>query len=266
MPYLSTSVMEFQSLLENRDISPAEFAGAIKKDPVLAAELLAVANNLKTPTGEKIQSIEHAVVYIGRKMVSDLITAAGARAFQYRTKTFDPKKFWHESLVMGGIAELIAINFCPSANVDETYLAASLANVGKVVAAIVLPEQTDQIMAMIGSSTAPLSWARAEKKLKGVDHLLLGEIASVLWGLPEYVRIAATDHHNLPMIGGVEKELNCTEIASFANQLTHQILGQNGDLNRDILMGYARRVGLDAKTINEFLLEVKAKLKHLFSA
>lgn len=257
MPYLSVAIMELQNLLGNPDASPAQLSNSIRKDPALAAEVIGIANNLKAPTGEKITSLEHAVVFVGYKTISELVLIAATKMLRFKTKHFTERIFWKEAMLTGHVAEKIAMEFAPDVSVDEVYLAGTLANMGKAVSAICLPEQTDEVYAAVSAKTAAISWPQAEKRVGGVDHRILGEVAGVLWGFPSYVTETAINHHRLPLLGGPASVLSVVEIASFANQVVHKLLDQETRLDVNILKGYFFRIFKDQTHFESFLEQVR---------
>ncbi len=65
-------------------------------------------------------------------------------------------------MLAGVIAEKLADKYVEKPNPDEIYLMAALANIGKVVEAICLPEETDQVFIIVKKEK--MSWDRAERK------------------------------------------------------------------------------------------------------
>ena len=263
LPYLSTAVMEFQSLLNSGGESPSKLATSLKRDPVLAAEILEIANNLKVPTGQKIKSLEHAIVYVGYRTVSEIVLVAGTKMLKFHTKHFTPEVFWNEGFLAGAIAESLGIRLKISQNLDELYLCATLANIGKIVCAVCFPAETDEIYTATTSSETPVTWNQAESTKKGIDHKILGEVAAVIWGFPVSIIDTARDHHRLPLLGQGEKMPTFVEISSLANQLSHKLLQHESRIEKDVFSGYFYRFFRDRKELNDFLKEVESANAHL---
>lgn len=263
LPYLSTAIMEFQSLLNSGTESPARLASSLRRDPVLAAEILEIANNLKLPTGQKIKSLEHAIVYVGYRTVSEIVLVAGTKMLKFRTKKFTSDIFWKEGFVAGAVAEALGMRLGIIQNLDELYLSATLANIGKIVSSVCFQEETDQIYASTISPTAPTTWIQAESSKEGVDHKILGEVAAVTWGFPASIIDTARDHHRLPLLGQGDKVATFVEISSFANQLSHKLLQKESRIEKDVFSGYFYRFFKDKKDLSDFLKHVETTNAHL---
>lgn len=258
MPYMSTAVMEFLEALKTPEITPQKLASCIRKEPTLAAEVLGIANNLKTPTGEKIHSLEHAIVYVGIKTVTELTLVAAAKMVQFKTQEYTVEQHWKESFLTGVIAEELAMKLGMTENLDEAYLAGVLANIGKVVGAVCLPGMVDKVYNECRKKTfPPLTWLQAEKKTSQIDHRVLGEIAAVLWGLPIFVIKTARQHHDLPMFGGTKVRLSYDEIAAFANQIMHVLLDQTTSIEESLLKGYSIRLFSTTKEFDAFVEKIR---------
>ncbi len=267
LPYLSTAIMEFQSLLSSGLETPAHLAVALKKDPVLAAEVLEIANNLKVPTGQKIGSLEHAIVYVGHKTLSEIVLVAGTKLLKFKTKHYSQEIFWQEAFVSAAIAESLGLRLNWKQNLDELFLAAALANIGKVVGAIAFPGEIDRIWRIVSTSNPEgqgRTWLQAETEIHGIGHRILGEIGAVTWGFPLSIIETAMDHHRLPLIGLGAEAPTILEIASFANQAAHRLLGHEWRIEKDVLKGYFYRFFRQESELRNFLDGVKAENAHLF--
>lgn len=245
VPYLSTATFKVQLLLSNPESAPEDIAQAIRQDPVLAGQVMAQANAVKVCTGEKITSLEHAIVYIGRKMLGELVVMASLRMIQFGTKRFNPKEFWEEALLTASISEFLAQNYGAGVSVDEAYLAGALCNIGKVIAAVVLPEVIDKVVAEVELAEGKMTWLMAERRIGVVDHLLFNEIAFSLWGLPPQLVPVVMKHHDEPVVGVSYKGLVLGECVAMANQLMLHVLGKKNRMDRRVLDPLSTRIGMD---------------------
>ena len=88
LPHLSNSVMEIQQALTSaEDVDMKQLAAQIKKEPFIGAAVLHTAEvqrSTRSGSANPIESIEHAVVYIGAKSLSDIVTSAAIRSFSIR--------------------------------------------------------------------------------------------------------------------------------------------------------------------------------------
>ena len=234
LPHVSTSVMEIQEALQAVELDIPLVAKKLKGDPLLAAMLLETANNIKNSREpgdkKKIEGLEHAIMYVGKKACGELVMTISLKAFKTTTTVFNPIEFWKDAFITSDLAELIAQKWGHNINRDEVFISAALCNIGKIVGAIALPQNVDKIEAMVNNPKTLCTWPQAEASLKLPNHALLGEIGAALWGLPKYVLESVGTHHapvqsnaGIPVSRPAPK-LTISECVGLANQLSHWIL------------------------------------------
>lgn len=253
LPTIPTAVMELQKQLRDETNPPASIATALKSNPILAGQVLKIANNLKIGSGQKINSIEHAIVFVGRKTVADLTQVAAMKSFSLKTKKFQAEKFWTEAMITGVITEqlvrLLNLRILP----DEAYLAGTMCNIGKIVGAITSPDITDKVYDHVTQSKTLPSWSQAEKEMGAIDHCVLGEIGAVVWGMPQYVKAAAMKHHS-PLEGAVTRtSLGIPDLVVLANQLTHWVLLNPNRIDKSLLDKTAKQMRLSDGDLQKFV-------------
>lgn len=255
LPHIPTYVMEMQQLINDDNTSAAQLAKVAKKEPLIASNILVIANNLKVDDSQPIDSLEHAISYIGRGSLADIVLTASVGAFPFKTQKFKSDLFWDESFLTGKIAEFLARRYAANLVPDEVYLSGALANVGKVVLAICFPEQADAI-AEDGSDVSKLhSWRQGEITHEAHDHTVLGEIAAAFWGLPEPVLQAAGSHHRIPEHGAKEP-ISSEDIIRFANQLGHWVRLEPTKIEQEILDYSCKKFGLDSAQLDQLAEEL----------
>ena len=263
LPHIPTSVMEIQTLLQDKNVTARQLGSAVKNDPLIAGNLLQIANNLKIGGGKKIDSLEHAVTFVGFKTISDILLTISVSSFTFKCLRFNADSFWQESFLTGMVAEHLGRKFNRALLSDEVYLGGCLANVGKVVQAICLPDETDRVADDIANPKNPKHWAQAETDHKVYEHGILGEIAAGFWGLPQYVVDAAGTHHS-PEFGtlkGVPPDL--TEIVRFANQLTHWLLFQPSRMDKKVYEKCLSQFELTEKILEQTIDELMPLKAHV---
>jgi len=252
LPNIPAQVLEIQRLVSDPDANTKEIAAAIKHDPFIAAQLLTVAQKLasnRNPGNPPIQSIEHAIVYLGLQFIGELVLMSALQKFQFPESTFDFERFWHESQLCGAIAEHLNSSFKLSLNEDEVYLAASMCNLGKLVTAFCFPSLASKIQNDVNSPTNPLAWRAAELSYNFPDHRILGEISASLWGFPNYIIESAIRHHSeatteLPKI-------QLFELVAVANQLVHWVLLSPSRMEPGVLDSFYKKTGKSEKDIEK---------------
>ena len=250
LPHLPTSVMELQQMICDEKVSSSQLAKVSKKDPLIASNILKIANDIKQGEGKSIESLEHAISYIGINALSDIVLTASVKAFPFETKIFQSDTFWDDSFLTGRIAESIGRNLAPHLVPDELYLSGALCNVGKVVLAICFPTKADKIAEDCKNPKILSSWRKGEENHDSHDHSILGEIAAAFWGLPEYIVASAAGHHKLAdaKIKDEPKEIN--DVVRLANQLTHWVLLEPNKIEQDVLDSAAESFGLSSRDLD----------------
>lgn len=260
LPHIPTSIMLLQQLISKENTTAKQLAEATKKEPLIAAHILDMANNLKVSDGTHIESLEHAISYVGIKTLNELVLAASIRSFPFKSKVFKADDFWQTAILTGKIAETLARKYNRAIKPDEAYLAGTLCNIGKVVDAICFPDVADKITQDISDVDVLGTWIEGEKKYQAQDHRVLGEIAATLWGLPEFIITASQTHHSKPK-GAPDDPVNLSEIVSLANQLAHWILLQPTHMNEALCEMLFSRFAISPTEVDA-LIEELIKLKH----
>jgi HD-like signal output (HDOD) protein len=245
LPHFPSQVLEIQKLVGDPKATPKQIAEAIKRDPIGATQLLTIAENIRSsrsPGNPPMHSLEHAIVYLGLKSVGELIVASALRQFKFPESDFDFEQFWQESQLSGSIAEYLNAFMELNLNQDEVYLAASMANLGKLVTAYSFPALATKIQHDVTSTSAPVSWRNAEKNYKFPDHRILGEIAVSIWGFPVYIAEAARRHHDVLDVSS--RDFSLTELVSLSNQLVHWILLAPSRIEESILKSFYNKTGM----------------------
>jgi HD-like signal output (HDOD) protein len=266
LPHIPNSVMELQNLLADDKVSAKQLAIEVKKEPFIAAAVMQVAENLRasrSPDNKPISALEHSIVYIGTKALSDIVVAAALRSFEIPESDFDSDAFWTESYVMGAVAEFLMQRYKVKENPDRVYLAASLCNIGKLVTAICYPDQASKVNRAVNSVDELTTWRSVEVKYGFPDHAILGEISASMWGLPEYVVDAARYHHRPPNLDPNEA-MTLSELVGLSVQLTHWVLLQPHRIEEGLLEAYKRKLRLDDKMTEDLageITEVRRRIK-----
>ncbi|MBF0442503.1 MAG: HDOD domain-containing protein [Oligoflexales bacterium] len=250
LPQLPASITKLQSVVIKENSSSKDIEKSLKQIPYLAMSVINAANTLCHASGVNIRSLEHAISYIGRMTISDLVMTYALKTFQFKTQLFDHEQFWRESLVTAKISEYLCTNYVPSVVKDEAYIAAGLCNAGKIVGAICFPKQTDEIYRQVTSGDAPIPWSVAERKESTYTHMVLGEVGASLWGFSEYVKVGVRYHHFRPSeIVSFDarfstKSAAVAKLVALANQLTHWIMLKPSRMDEPLMHEYAISLGI----------------------
>jgi HD-like signal output (HDOD) protein len=231
LPYLSAVAIELMQALANEEASLSQISDFARRDPALAAKILTAANVARRPGSLLVTRMEQAIGLLGRQRLATLCQIAALSNFNIHTKAYRKSVHFLEAFTTGLITEHLAKLYAPELSPELAYVCGALCNVGKLLGALVDDTMTDRIYTRTQEVRAPLTWTAAEDELGSPSHTVLGEIACVLWGLPEDVFGTALDHHR-PLQPSKKastapdkpstESLAC--LVTFANQLTHCVL------------------------------------------
>ena len=225
IPRMPSSLSHAQEVVTNPNSTAVEIAAALKQDPLVAAELLRLADLQVRSIGGRVNTVEHAVVLVGRSATADLLTAAAIKVMPIRTKAFSSNFFWREAILVGKIAERLGQDLIPETPGDHIYLAGALCNIGKLVAAMLEPDALDKVFLAAIDPVAGTTWNEAESRCFGTSHIAFGEIAASLWGLPDFVTEAIVAHHHLPNRAVQTSKVGT--VVALAVHLSHALTGNS---------------------------------------
>ena len=260
LPHLPSLVMELLQLMQDESVSAAQLAKAFRRDPILAAKVLKIANRMRpVQDGQSVESLVHAISYIGIKMVQEFVLTASMSTFTVETAVFKADAFWDESYLIGRIAERLALRFAPHIIPDEAYIAGSLCEIGKLVSALCFPKMADTLTAEEMDPWAPHGWTEGEKLHGLPSHSILGEIGASFWGLPDFVIRAVAEHHEPPILE--DPDIQLADIVGLANQLGYWIALEPTRIDQKHLELLMAKFKLTQAKIDELVNQIMAELK-----
>ncbi len=194
LPSLPHVVLKVYQLADDPQTNAAQLSLIIGKDHGFAARLLRMANSPYYGMSRRIGSIDQAVMVLGCRTVKSLSLLAGTFPFLSKTLpgyTVEPSALWRHSLATAIIAQGLCSKV--GANPDETFAAALLHDMGKLVIAAYAPKAGEE--ACKKAIKEGVSFHQAEKTLWGFTHAELGEAVCKMWALPDTIQDAVGMHH-----------------------------------------------------------------------
>ncbi|MBI4511826.1 MAG: HDOD domain-containing protein [Deltaproteobacteria bacterium] len=182
-PSSATRVME---LLRREELDARSVARALEKEPILATQVMRLANSVANRGSVKVTNLSQAVVALGaRQLKSFLITAVAVQLFVSKDRELElvMKQLRAHSVAVSVLCrDLAHLTGCPE--VEESYLAGLLHDIGKVVILVfvleLLKEQRPARQAVrVRVEDCQEAWERLHRKLA---IRLFAE-----WGLPGFL-------------------------------------------------------------------------------
>ncbi|MFK7827637.1 MAG: HDOD domain-containing protein [Oligoflexales bacterium] len=253
IPQLPGGLMKLQQQIRNPQVSSNQIAGILRKTPVLATEVLSMANNIKTAQGA-IKKLEHAVSYLGRPTICNLALTATLQSFKFNCKHYKLHDFWQEAILTGLISEVVCLRYAKNPEVDLAYLSGCLCNIGKLVGALCYEKETDAIFELLSNRKTMTTWIKAEEQINAKSHLNLGDIAAVSWGLPAEIRQSILLHHK--PFHRVRKDptfLRPYECVGFACMLAHWVNLTPHRIDKERFVSYQIYLGMSDREMDKFV-------------
>jgi putative nucleotidyltransferase with HDIG domain len=213
IPQVALKVLRLMD--ENRyDIEP--IANEIRKDQVITARMLQLANSAMFGVKKNITSLDHAAVFLGQDLLVKLVLTAAVQGYFEQTGmgyALCKGGVYYHSLGCAKIAEILA-RTTEREEPAKAYTAGLLHDIGKVA--------LDQYVA----SAYPLFYRdlmetkddilSIEQQLLGIDHTRVGHLLARQWSLPSPLEQAIRHHHH-PDNAKAETQLSA--IVFFADLL-----------------------------------------------
>nr|WP_207168415.1 HDOD domain-containing protein [Thiocystis violacea] len=214
-------VGEILRLLDNPNSSQAQIANVLAQDPALVAILLRLANSPAFAPARTVDSVERAIMLLGRDHLRRLVIAGAVTQASDRlpTQTLLPLElFWRHSSYCATIARLLAERVSPS-HAGNVFLGGLLHDLGLLILFTQEPEAAHKAFLASLSEPASVSPQDAERSELGFDHAELGAALAEHWGLPESL-CACLHYHHAPLAAPEEFRLP-VGLVHVANTLAH---------------------------------------------
>jgi len=235
LPSMPAAAVRIVSLCDDPDVSMAQLGEAVALDPALAARILRIANSAAFSRGNRVTSINQAMMLMGIKLVK--LTALGFVISSTLSEGLGhggdvAAQVWRQCLVKAVAARELA-SAARLRYVQEAFLAGLFDGMGQLLGLLTRPEQYGALLAQ-----HPFPRPKAEVACLGTDTSSLAQAALGSWGVPDlYPRILGEadshpDRYDHSEVGRL------AAVLVLARQSTHLLLGYP---NLDEGAGLARR-------------------------
>jgi len=257
---LSPAATQLMATCTGENVDTREITQIIECDPGLAARVLQLANSTSYGLAGRVRTIDHAVIALGFRGISDMALAvAAAELFSEDGPTATVRQqIWHHSLACAVIARQLA---CVTRDINpgEAFLAGIFHDVGKL---LLLETVTAEYTTLINDSDNG-SVLEAESAQFGITHQEIGQHCAMKWGLRTEI-VNAIRFHHVPEDAPANQSL--VELTSMANGLAK--IWQLGDGSEHANTGGdefpATTLSYDTKTLDQmyesFALEYQEAL------
>lgn len=193
---LPQSTVKLAALVGSKRDNVAEVADIVTFDPALTFRLIRVANSALSGGTQPITNVRDAVGRLGTAQVFSLAVASSVQPHMQKNIPeygFSDQDFWRHS-VAAAVATEVAQPFCQVDLPSESFTAALLHDIGKLIMARFLSTEILELMHE-GRKSAGLTFLEAETKILRVHHGELGGIIAQHWKFPERIVKGIIFHH-----------------------------------------------------------------------
>jgi HD-like signal output (HDOD) protein len=188
LPVLPAALHEAQRLADNPNTTLAQLAEVIGHDQALAGNVLKMVNAPTYGFPRRITSVQNALVLLGFHIVKSLLLSAVV----FESASGDMSELARHSsgcaVACRELGRLLKME-----NTDEFFVAGLLHDIGKVVAAVQLPEAYEEILRL--AREQDLVFLEAEERVLGMTHPHIGAWLAEHWNLPASLHQALAYHH-----------------------------------------------------------------------
>ncbi len=226
LPTLPPVLEEITKMIEDEHSTPKQIAEIISKDQVLSAKVLKMVNSPIYGFPRRINTIQHALVLLGFNVIRGIIISTSV--FDVMTQSM--VGLWEHSLACATASKIIAEQ-TGLKDPEEFAVTGLLHDIGKVVVALQLPEEKQEIDKLVKDED--ILYFNAEKKVLGFSHDRVNAWLAEHWNLPLNIKEGLTYHHN-PRFAEFHPEFaNVVHIADFICRVLE--LGSGGDSQLPLL-------------------------------
>lgn len=257
--------IKLQQLIASDDYSLTEISEVISFDPSVTARLLRMVNSSFFGLAAKIDTISHAINYLGAQQVHDLVLSTSiAETFKdMDNPSFNLHLFWQKSIYCAVAARELAV-LCNVLDSERLFVIGLLHNIGHLMMRQSIPELVQQAEEQALIKQIPLY--KSEQQLLGFDFSAVGAELLKKWNLPE--SLTETIKYQLKPASAEQYQLEISilhiaaELAQSFNQdlLVDEIMSQVDrqalaitDVNRDQLISVDRIVQENLSSVIQLL-------------
>jgi len=196
LPTLPSVVLKVNQALMDSSATIGYVSGIVGKDPALTSKVLRLANSSYYGFSYHVDTLSRAITVLGFNTIRSLATTVSVFKI-FGTKVFDSldmKGLWHHSLGCA-IASKALVRTMETEIQEKAFVCGLIHDIGKVVIAQNLPEETGEVLKRLEDGNAP-DMAETEKDLIGFTHADAGAFMAERWHFPKEFSEAIRLHHS----------------------------------------------------------------------
>lgn len=185
LPHVAGKILK---MIQSKSAELNEIAKLIEADPILTMKLLRVANSPIFATRSEIRSIQHALMLLGMKRISNIVLSVSiySKFFMntHKNAAILMERFFQHSYLTGMTAKTLSQILRRQFD-DNEFVGGLLHDIGKMAMLQVHPKEYSLVRQLIIQEK--LNELTAEKEVFGENHIEVGLQMAHLWKLPEEI-------------------------------------------------------------------------------
>lgn len=190
LPSIPAVVQELIDNFNNPDVDADAISANIRKDQVISAKVMRLANSARYGAGRKIASIDTAVVMRGFDTLKTLVIASGVTSAFPQIPGFDLKEFWKHSLSVAGLSKSLA-KHATDLDAEEAFTCGLLHNIGEALIHIGESDVEREIDRLVQGGESRIELQRNKF---GFDYTGVGEELARRWNFPSVILQGIRQH------------------------------------------------------------------------
>ena len=231
----------------------------IRKDQVLSARTLKLCNSVYYGTRNKIESLDHALVFLGQKLLVKFVISASVNTFFSQVGmgySLCKGGIYHHAIGTAIISEKIATE-TQTVNPSLAYMAGLLHDIGKVVLDQYIQGAFPLFYRQLHEEDK--NFAETEKAILGFDHCDIGTRLAQQWSFPESVMETIAFHHKPENAINYKKLVHNVYLADLLMSRFHTGL-EFERLNTDALATRLETLGLSIRQFPQIVEMIPLKV------
>jgi HD-like signal output (HDOD) protein/CheY-like chemotaxis protein len=197
MPSLPSLYLELVQLIQQPSTSTTDIGELVGKDIGMAAKVLQLVNSAFFGLRRTVASPVEATNLLGVETIRSLVLSVQAfsQLEVVESEHFSPTHLWKHSMATAALAKRIAASQeVTRMQVEESFMAGMLHDIGRLVLMCNLPQQYGAVMERARREGRRLE--EVEQEMLGATHAEIGAYLLGLWGISDPIIEAVAYHHH----------------------------------------------------------------------
>jgi HD-like signal output (HDOD) protein len=195
LPSIPKVIIEVSELLRKDNTTAVALAQCIGKDQGLTTKILSISNSPLYGLQRQVSSLEFAIVVLGLKEISQLVTSISISGVlkQSSNEHFKFEELWNHSLLVGtGAKDICRQLGYPELGADA-FVGGMLHDMG---IQLLIKYFSVEFKSIVNASLASENFLNQELEELGLTHQDMGAYLATKWNLPDSLCSSIQYHHN----------------------------------------------------------------------